>query len=138
VATNKAPLGPNRGVGRPPAVLAMEGLIDRAARRLGIDPVEMRMRNFVRPEEFPYKTATGIVWDRAGFIECMKKACETLDYTAARAEQGRTRAAGRLVGIGFGSYAELTVSDRRRRRRRECRCPQGPRRRRFASIRRAP
>jgi carbon-monoxide dehydrogenase large subunit len=108
VATNKAPLGPNRGVGRPPAAFAMEGLIDRAARRLGIDPVELRMRNFVREEEFPYKTATGIVWDRAGFIECMKKACETLDYTAARAEQERMRAAGRLVGIGFGSFAELT------------------------------
>ena len=108
VATNKAPLGPNRGVGRPPAAFAMEGLIDRAARRLGIDPVELRMRNFVRDEEFPYKTATGIVWDRAGFIECMKKACEALDYAAARAEQERMRAAGRLVGIGFGSFAELT------------------------------
>jgi carbon-monoxide dehydrogenase large subunit len=108
VATHKAPLGPNRGVGRPPAAFAMEGLIDRAARRLGIDPVELRMRNFVREEEFPYKTATGIVWDRAGFIECMKKACQMLDYTAARAEQERMRAAGRLVGIGFGSFAELT------------------------------
>jgi carbon-monoxide dehydrogenase large subunit len=108
VATNKAPLGPNRGVGRPPAAFAMEGLIDRAARRLGIDPVELRMRNFVSAEEFPYKTATGIVWDRAGFIECMKKACDALDYTAARAEQERMRAAGRLVGIGFGSFSELT------------------------------
>ena len=108
VATNKAPTGPYRGVGRPPAVFAMEGLIDRAARRLGIDPVELRMRNFVRAEEFPYKTATGIVWDRAGFIECMQKACEALDYAAARAEQERARAAGRLVGIGFASYVELT------------------------------
>jgi carbon-monoxide dehydrogenase large subunit len=100
--------GPYRGVGRPPAVFAMEGLIDRAARRLGIDPVELRMRNFVRAEEFPYKTATGIVWDRAGFIECMQKACEALDYAAARADQERARLAGRLVGIGFGSYVELT------------------------------
>jgi Molybdopterin-binding domain of aldehyde dehydrogenase len=108
VATNKAPTGPYRGVGRPPAVFAMEGLIDRAARRLGIDPVELRMRNFVRAEEFPYKTATGIVWDRAGFIECMQKACEALDYAAARADQERARLAGRLVGIGFGSYVELT------------------------------
>ncbi len=108
VTTNKAPLGPYRGVGRPPAVFAMEGLIDRAARRLGIDPVELRMRNYVRAEEFPYKTPSGIVWDGAGFAECMTKACEALDYPAARAEQQRARKEGRLVGIGFASYVELT------------------------------
>lgn len=108
VATNKAPSGPYRGVGRPPAVFAMEGLMDRAARRLGIDPVELRARNYVRAQEFPYKTPTGIVWDRAGFAECMTKACETLDYPAARAEQQRALQAGRLAGIGFASYVELT------------------------------
>jgi carbon-monoxide dehydrogenase large subunit len=108
VATNKAPTGPYRGVGRPPAVFAMEGLIDRAARRLGLDPVELRMRNYVRADEFPYKTPSGIVWDRAAFAECMTKACEALDYAAARAEQQRARQAGRLVGVGFASYVELT------------------------------
>lgn len=108
VATNKAPMGPYRGVGRPPAVFAMEGLIDRAARRLGIDPVELRMRNYVRDDEFPYKTPTGIVWDCAGFAECMTKACAALGYEAAREEQRRARADGRWVGIGFASYVELT------------------------------
>lgn len=108
VATNKAPTGPYRGVGRPPAVFAMEALVERAARRLGIDPVELRMRNYVRAEEFPYRTPTGIVWDRAGFAECMAKACEMLGYAAARAEQQRARAGGRLIGIGFASYVELT------------------------------
>ncbi len=108
VATNKAPAGPYRGVGRPPAVFAMESLIEGAARRLGIDPVELRMRNYVRAEEFPYKTAVGIVWDRAGFVECMTRACEEFNYDAARAEQEQARVAGRLVGIGFAPYVELT------------------------------
>jgi aerobic carbon-monoxide dehydrogenase large subunit len=108
VASNKAPAGPYRGVGRPPAVFAMESLIERAARRLGIDPIELRMRNYVRAEEFPYRTPVGIVWDRAGFVECMTKAREEFGYEAARAEQERARGSGRLVGIGFASYVELT------------------------------
>jgi aerobic carbon-monoxide dehydrogenase large subunit len=108
VATNKAPLGPYRGVGRPPAVFVIEGLMDRAARRLGLDPTEIRLRNFIRDEDFPYKSPSGIVWDRSSFTESLRKAREALDYTAARDEQARARAAGRWVGIGVASYVELT------------------------------
>ncbi|MDQ2804422.1 MAG: molybdopterin-dependent oxidoreductase, partial [Pseudomonadota bacterium] len=63
VATPKAPTGPYRGVGRPISAFVMERLIDMAARRLGLDPVEMRRLNLVRAEEFPYKTGSGLVWD---------------------------------------------------------------------------
>ena len=108
VATNKAPLGPYRGVGRPPAVFVIEGLMDRAARRLGLDPTEIRLRNFIRDEDFPYKSPSGIVWDRSSFTESLRKAREALDYKAARDEQARARAAGRWVGIGVASYVELT------------------------------
>jgi aerobic carbon-monoxide dehydrogenase large subunit len=108
VATNKAPLGPYRGVGRPPAVFVIEGLMDRAARRLGLDPTEIRLRNFIRDEDFPYKSPSGIVWDRSSFTESLRKAREAFDYTAARDEQARARAAGRWVGIGVVSYVELT------------------------------
>jgi aerobic carbon-monoxide dehydrogenase large subunit len=108
VATNKAPLGPYRGVGRPPAVFVIEGLVDRAARRLGLDPTEIRLRNFIRDEDFPYKSPSGIVWDRSSFTESLRKAREALDYKAARDEQARARAAGRWVGIGVASYVELT------------------------------
>jgi len=108
VATNKAPLGPYRGVGRPPAVFVIEGLVDRAARRLGLDPTEIRLRNFIRDEDFPYKSPSGIVWDRSSFTESLRRAREVLDYKAARDEQARARAAGRWVGIGIASYVELT------------------------------
>jgi aerobic carbon-monoxide dehydrogenase large subunit len=108
VATNKAPLGPYRGVGRPPAVFVIEGLVDRAARRLGLDPTEIRLRNFIRDEDFPYKSPSGVVWDRSSFTESLRRAREALDYKAARDEQARARAAGRWVGIGIVSYVELT------------------------------
>jgi aerobic carbon-monoxide dehydrogenase large subunit len=108
VATCKAPLGPYRGVGRPPAVFVIEGLMDRAARRLGLDPTEIRLRNFVRDEEFPYKSPSGIVWDRSSFTGSLRRACEALDYAAVRAEQARARADGRWLGVGVASYVELT------------------------------
>jgi len=108
VATSKAPGGPYRGVGRPISTFVMERLIDMAARRLGLDPAEIRLRNFVGDEEFPYKTASGLVWDRAGFAECLIKAREAVGYDALRREQAEARAGGRLIGIGFASYAELT------------------------------
>src|SRR5437867_1346805 len=108
VATCKTPLGPYRGVGRPPAVFVIEGLMDRAARRLGLDPTEIRLRNFIRDEDFPYKSPSGIVWDRSSFTGSLLKAREALDYKAARDEQRRARTAGRWLGIGVASYVELT------------------------------
>lgn len=108
VTTPKAPTGPYRGVGRPTSTFVMERLIDMAARRLGLDPVEMRRRNLVRPEEFPYKTPSGIVWDRSGFLEGLEAAHDRFDYPAARKAQDSARAEGRWIGIGVASYAELS------------------------------
>jgi len=108
VATAKAPLGPYRGVGRPVSTFVMERLIDIAARRLGLDPAELRRRNLVRPDELPYKAASGIVWDSPSFGATLDAACRAVDYPALRAEQAAARAEGRWVGIGIASYAELT------------------------------
>ncbi|MBI3367501.1 MAG: xanthine dehydrogenase family protein [Burkholderiales bacterium] len=108
VTTPKSPTGPYRGVGRPTSTFVMERLMDMAAARVGIDPVEMRRRNLVRPEEFPYKTPSGIVWDRSAFIEGLEAACERLDYAQARESQRLARAQGRWVGIGVACYAELS------------------------------
>lgn len=108
VATSKAPGGPYRGVGRPISTFVMERLIDMAARKLGTDPKDLRLQNLVGPEEFPYKAASGIVWDRSGFTECLRKTCEAADYDALRREQNEAREAGRWMGIGLASYAELT------------------------------
>ena len=108
VTTPKSPTGPYRGVGRPTSTFAMERLVDMAAARLGLDPVDMRRRNLVRPEEFPYRTPVGIVWDRSAFQEGLEAAAECFDYTGARAAQARARAEGHWVGIGVASYAELS------------------------------
>ena len=108
VSTPKAPSGPYRGVGRPTSTFVMERLIDMAARKLGIDPVEMRRRNLVRPDEFPYRTPSGIVWDRSGFLEGLEAAHDRFDYAKARKDQSAARAQGRWIGIGVASYAELS------------------------------
>jgi carbon-monoxide dehydrogenase large subunit len=108
VATCKAPTGPYRGVGRPIAAFVTERLLDMAARRIGLDPREIRLKNFVGDAEFPYRIGSGIVWDRSGFTACLIAACQAVDYDALRRRQAAARAEGRLFGIGIASYAELT------------------------------
>ena len=108
VTTPKSPTGPYRGVGRPTSTFAMERLMDMAASRLGLDPSEMRRRNLVRPEQFPYKTPVGIVWDQSAFMEGLEAAKERFDYTKARQDQALARAQGRWIGIGVACYAELS------------------------------
>ena len=108
VSTSKPPTGPYRGVGRPPAVFVLERLIDVAARRLGMDPAEIRRRNLVAPDGFPHRIGSGIIWDRSGFTECLEKVCEAGGYVALRRHQMEARAAGRWVGVGLACYAELT------------------------------
>jgi aerobic carbon-monoxide dehydrogenase large subunit len=108
VATSKAPTGPYRGVGRPISTFVMERLMDMAAAKLGIDAKDIRLRNLIADDELPYKVASGIVWDKSGFHECLHKACAAIGYDALRAKQKDARAAGRWVGIGIACYAELT------------------------------
>ncbi len=108
VATSKPPTGPYRGVGRPTSVFALERLVDMAARKLGMDPRELRLRNLVQADEFPHRIGSGIIWERSSFTECLDKACRTIDYEAFRKRQAEARAAGRWLGLGIATYAELT------------------------------
>jgi aerobic carbon-monoxide dehydrogenase large subunit len=108
VATSKAPTGPYRGVGRPISTFVMERLMDMAAAKLGIDARDIRLRNLIADDELPYKVASGIVWDKSGFHECLHKASAAIGYDALRVKQKEARAAGRWVGIGIACYAELT------------------------------
>jgi aerobic carbon-monoxide dehydrogenase large subunit len=108
VVTSKAPTGPYRGVGRPISTFVMERLIDMAAAKLEIDPKELRLRNLVDAKEFPYKVASGIVWDKSGFKECLEAASRAIGYDVLRIKQKEARAVGRWFGIGIASYAELT------------------------------
>lgn len=108
VLTPKPPTGPYRGVGRPSSTFAMERLMEMAARQLGMDPAEIRRRNLVTREEFPYRTGSGIIWDRSAFHDCLEGVCTLVDYPALLAARDAARAEGRWVGIGLASYAELT------------------------------
>lgn len=109
IATNKFPEGPYRGVARPATTFVMERLIDLLAAALNLDPVDVRRRNLVRPEDFPYRSASGLVYDSASFIESLELACDKAGYAARRAEQARLRADGRYLGIGLGCYVEITA-----------------------------
>jgi carbon-monoxide dehydrogenase large subunit len=108
VATCKPPTGPYRGVGRPMSTFVAERLMDLGARALGLDPLEIRRRNLVRAEEFPYRIGSGIIWDKTGFVECLEAAAEAAAYEELRVRQTDARQQGRLFGIGIASYAELT------------------------------
>ena len=108
VATNKTLGAAFRGVGRPISAFVMERLIDMAARKAGLDAVDIRRRNLVNDDEFPYKAPSGLVWDRAAFQACLRRAADDIGYEQLRRECGEARAAGRWMGVGVACYAELT------------------------------
>jgi aerobic carbon-monoxide dehydrogenase large subunit len=108
VATNKAPGGPYRGVGMVIAAIVHERLVDLLAGELGMDPAEVRRRNFIPSTAFPYRTASGMPYDSGSFAESLEVALEAADYAALRRQQAEARQAGRLLGIGIGSYVEFT------------------------------
>lgn len=107
VFTNTTPTGPYRGAGRPEACYYMERLVDLLASELGLDPVEVRRRNFVPAGSFPYTTATGLVYDSGDYGACLDRAVEVLDYERVRQEQREARQRSAYVGVGFASYVEL-------------------------------
>ncbi len=86
----------------------MDRLIDMAARQAGIDAAEIRRRNLISDEEFPYKAASGLVWDKSAFQTCLKNAVESFKYDEMRRQQKTLRLQGRWIGVGIASYAELT------------------------------
>jgi len=109
VFTNKVPTDAYRGAGRPEATYVAERAIDLVARELGKDPAEVRRLNFVQPDQFPYKSAAGAVYDTGNYEAALDKALEIAGYTELRAEQARRRANGgnKLMGIGLSSYIEI-------------------------------
>lgn len=108
VVTNKPASEPYRGAGRPEGVLAIERAMDLLAVEMSLDPVELRRRNFIPPDAFPYKTATGATYDSGQYEQALDKALELVDYDALRQRQVRQRASGdRLLGIGVSCYIEV-------------------------------
>jgi carbon-monoxide dehydrogenase large subunit len=106
VATTKVPTGPYRGAGRPEAAFVLERLVDLGAGELGLDPAELRRRNVVAPDRFPYETALGVTYDSGDYEGALDAALALARMDDARAEQAASRAAGRLHGIGLALYVE--------------------------------
>jgi aerobic carbon-monoxide dehydrogenase large subunit len=107
--TNTVPITSYRGAGRPEGNYVMERLIDAAAAEMGIDRVELRRRNHIRPDEMPYKTPVGTVYDSGDFTALLDRAVELADW---RGFEGRKRASasrGKLRGLGIGSFCEVTA-----------------------------
>jgi carbon-monoxide dehydrogenase large subunit len=106
VFTNTVPTGPYRGAGRPEAVLNIERMVDQAARDLGIDRVEIRRKNFIRPEQFPYKTATGVEYDSGDYEKTLNEAMRLAGYDGLIRQRDERRAKGEIVGVGFSTFVE--------------------------------
>jgi 2-furoyl-CoA dehydrogenase large subunit len=125
VMTNRVPTGLIRGYGGPQLYFALERLMDIAAHRLGMDPVEIRRRNLIRPDQFPYRTVTGGLYDSGNYEAALDKALELSGYWAFRAEQRQSRALrslssgkvpdggdpGLLLGIGVAVVVEPSGSN---------------------------
>src|SRR5579859_7781891 len=107
VFTNKAPTDAYRGAGRPEATYITERAIDLVARELGKDPAEVRRLNFIQPDQFPYKSAAGAVYDTGNYEVALDRALSMAGYQSLRAEQAQKRAEGKLMGIGLSSYIEI-------------------------------
>jgi carbon-monoxide dehydrogenase large subunit len=106
--TNKVWSEPYRGAGRPEAAYLIERAMDKLADELDLDPVEIRRRNFIAPEKFPFKTATGITYDSGEYSAALDELLEHVDYKALREEQLRRRdSGGKLLGIGIATYVEI-------------------------------
>ncbi len=107
VFTNKVATDAYRGAGRPEATYILERMMDIAAVELGMDPVELRRKNFPDKSEFPFGTSAGLSYDSGDYHLALDRALEAADYPAMRAQQEEARNDGRYLGIGFSTYVEI-------------------------------
>lgn len=106
--TNTVPVDAYRGAGRPEASYLLERIVDIAARRLNMDPVAIRRKNFIPSEEFPYQTPVAFLYDSGNYHGLFDKAVEKFDYDEMRRQQEQARAEGRIVGIGVAGCIEAS------------------------------
>jgi aerobic carbon-monoxide dehydrogenase large subunit len=107
VFTNAVPTDAYRGAGRPEATHGIERMVDILAAELKMDPVEIRLKNFIGNDKFPYATATGLTYDSGNYAAPLEKALGIVEYKKLREEQSKARAAGRFMGIGISTYGEI-------------------------------
>ncbi len=107
VFTNTTPTDAYRGAGRPEALYLLERTVDILARKLDMDPADLRRKNFIPADKFPYQIPLGLVYDSGNYGATLDKALDLVGYRKLREEQAKARKAGRLMGIGLSSYVEL-------------------------------
>jgi carbon-monoxide dehydrogenase large subunit len=106
VYTHTVPVDAYRGAGRPEACYLLERLVDLGARALALDPAEIRRRNFIPADRFPFQTQVALLYDSGNYAPALARALEMIGYEALRAEQARLREEGRHLGIGISTYIE--------------------------------
>ncbi|HEX5077285.1 MAG TPA: molybdopterin cofactor-binding domain-containing protein, partial [Gemmatimonadaceae bacterium] len=106
VFTHTTPVDAYRGAGRPEACYLLERMIDLGAGELGIDPAEVRRRNFIPADQFPYQTPVALQYDSGNYEPALDRALDMVDYPNLRAEQEKLRKQGRYIGVGLSSYIE--------------------------------
>jgi len=109
VYTNKTPTGPYRGAGRPEAAFLIERMMDRLGGELGMDPVELRLHNFIGPSEFPYTNPGKLTYDSGDYAAALRRLVELAGYRLLRETQAKARDEGRLQGIGLATYVEIAA-----------------------------
>jgi carbon-monoxide dehydrogenase large subunit len=111
VWTNTVPVDAYRGAGRPESIYCIERLIEQAAREQGVDVLELRRINFVRPEQMPYRTAAGELYDSGEFAKVMDACLKKADWQGIDRRRAEAKARGKLRGIGMCYYIESTMGD---------------------------
>ena len=111
VITNSATIGAYRGAGRPECLLNLERLMDTASRQMGMDPAELRRRNFVKPSQMPYTTAMGEKYDSGDFNLFLTRTLEAADWAGFSARKAEAEGRGKLYGRGLASYVEWTSAN---------------------------
>ena len=104
--TNTVAVDAYRGAGRPEATYVLERIIETAATEMGIDRVEIRRKNFIQPDQFPYQTPVALVYDIGNYEACLDKGLETADYAGYEARKAASKQNGKLRGVGFSCYVE--------------------------------
>lgn len=108
VITNTMAVDAYRGAGRPEAAYIVERMVDNLARKLDMDPADLRMKNYIKKEEFPFTTVTATTYDSGDYEAALKKALDLIDYRKQVEENKKLRKEGKLVGTGIGSYIEMS------------------------------
>jgi carbon-monoxide dehydrogenase large subunit len=106
VFTNTAPIDAERGAGRPEATYVVERLVENAARETGIDRTEIRRRNFIPPDAFPYQTPVALLYDSGNYERVLKTALDAADYDSFETRKAEAASRGKLRGLGFSTYIE--------------------------------